>query len=381
MSLNLPDTPGHPNKVPFSGILTRIGLPSDGAPGGSNGKRIILSLSAARMALSSLLGMAVDYVPSLDGHNPKAKIGIIDSAHIDADRILISGILYGADFPDLIAHLRAKTGQLGFSFEASEVQVADPKADPLLIEGCTFTGAAILRKDKAAYHSTTFSAACAHKETKMTHPIEAGSTSDVRRLRTTISDQDQAMVDLVKPHIVNLRSLADAMAQDGLGLDQASGHCAIIRALADDLEKTAKAGSCPDYFDLDSWCTGSDGQSDVGQIDEGQAVKGDRVVQSALRKGQGNFGTLSSQDQASITRNLRVAVRPLAQAGKIPVRRTMTYVSAAAQAGSAEMSAHSIGAFMDEPRSLAEWDRILADMPTAQRIELKVSLRKRNLIA
>src|ERR1700676_3664655 len=34
MSVELPQTPGHPNKRPFSGILTKVDQPSDGPPGG-----------------------------------------------------------------------------------------------------------------------------------------------------------------------------------------------------------------------------------------------------------------------------------------------------------------------------------------------------------
>ena len=47
MSLNVPETPGHPNKLPFKGILTRIDEPSDAAPDGSNGKRVLLTRAAA----------------------------------------------------------------------------------------------------------------------------------------------------------------------------------------------------------------------------------------------------------------------------------------------------------------------------------------------
>jgi hypothetical protein len=44
-----PDIPinDHPNRMPFSGVLTRIDDPSDAAPEGSNGKRILLTMDAA----------------------------------------------------------------------------------------------------------------------------------------------------------------------------------------------------------------------------------------------------------------------------------------------------------------------------------------------
>ena len=68
--------------MPFSGVLTKLDEPSDYAPGGAAGKRIIVTADAAQKALESLLGMAVDFTPSFDGHDAKSKIGIITSADI-----------------------------------------------------------------------------------------------------------------------------------------------------------------------------------------------------------------------------------------------------------------------------------------------------------
>jgi hypothetical protein len=59
-SLDIP-TNGHPNKMPFSGVLTKLDQPSDTAPSGSGGKRIVLTKRAAEAALDTLLGMAVDF--------------------------------------------------------------------------------------------------------------------------------------------------------------------------------------------------------------------------------------------------------------------------------------------------------------------------------
>jgi hypothetical protein len=50
----------HRNRLPFSGILTRIGVPSDQAPSGTNGKRIIVTPEAARAALGSLRYMGIN---------------------------------------------------------------------------------------------------------------------------------------------------------------------------------------------------------------------------------------------------------------------------------------------------------------------------------
>jgi len=48
----------------------------------------------------------------------------------------------------------AGVGGLGLSYEVTDVQVMDSKAPVWTLEKVTFTGAAILRRDKAAYRDT-----------------------------------------------------------------------------------------------------------------------------------------------------------------------------------------------------------------------------------
>jgi hypothetical protein len=167
MSLNIANS-GHINKMPFSGILTRIGTSSDKPPGGAAGKYVVVTMEAAEAALPSLLGMAVDYTPFYDGHDSQAKIGIITSAVIEGNAIVIEGFVYASDFPEQAAFIREHKDVLGFSFEADEIWVSDPNADPLNIVACTFTGAAILRKDKAAYQSTSIAASAEKADIDMT---------------------------------------------------------------------------------------------------------------------------------------------------------------------------------------------------------------------
>ncbi|MFZ0535870.1 MAG: hypothetical protein WAM47_03360, partial [Candidatus Sulfotelmatobacter sp.] len=60
----------------------------------------------------------------------------------------------------LLPTIRAETGVesgasgLGMSYEVTEVQLADARAQVWTLEKVTFTGAAILRRDKAAYQDT-----------------------------------------------------------------------------------------------------------------------------------------------------------------------------------------------------------------------------------
>ena len=158
MALNISNDDDHPNKMPFSGILTRLDQPSDAAPGGAHGHKIIVTTAAAERALESLLGMAVDFTPNFDGHDAQSKIGIITSANIVGNAIHIEGFIYAADFPETAALIKTIKNVLGFSFEAQRISVLDPGADVITITDLAFTGAAILQKDKAAYKTTKIAA-------------------------------------------------------------------------------------------------------------------------------------------------------------------------------------------------------------------------------
>jgi len=80
MAVEFPVVHGHPNRLPFEGVLTLVDVASDKAPSGARGHRVILTRSAAETALPSLLGMAVDYKAGWDGHDARQKCGIISSA-------------------------------------------------------------------------------------------------------------------------------------------------------------------------------------------------------------------------------------------------------------------------------------------------------------
>lgn len=175
MAIEMPEIERHPNRVPFRGVLTLADAPSDKPPSGSRGHRVLLTGKAVEEAIPSLLGMAVDYTPSLDGHNARAKIGVVTSAELEtlpAIRVLeregralhlhgrvqqlnVGGYLYGKDFPEVVNEMRTKgKGELGMSYEIADVHVADVEAAVWAVTKFTFTGAAVLLKNKAAYQRT-----------------------------------------------------------------------------------------------------------------------------------------------------------------------------------------------------------------------------------
>ena len=157
MAVDFPAVHGHPNRLPFEGVLTLVDVPSDKAPSGARGHRVVLTRAAAEAALPSLLGMAVDYKAGWDGHDARQKCGIITAAEVDGKQLLVSGYLYARDFPEIEAQIK-KSGpeSLGMSYELADAHVADMRTQVWTLTRAMFTGAAILLKEKAAYRGTRF---------------------------------------------------------------------------------------------------------------------------------------------------------------------------------------------------------------------------------
>ncbi|QMV20325.1 hypothetical protein GOB94_09190 [Granulicella sp. 5B5] len=178
MAVEFPDVAGHPNRLPFEGCLTLVDVPSDKAPSGSRGHRVVLTREAAEAAMPSLLGMAVDYKAGWDGHDARQKCGIITAAHLEGKKLLVRGYLFARDFPEFrgpefrgpefdrsqLHRTEALTGGLsaeapttmGMSYELADAHVADMRAPVWTLTRATFTGAAILLREKAAYRATSF---------------------------------------------------------------------------------------------------------------------------------------------------------------------------------------------------------------------------------
>lgn len=179
MAIEMPRVAGHPNREPFRGVLTLVDVVSDQAPAGARGHRVVLARAAAEEALASLLGMGLDYAPSLDRHDTRRKIGVITRADIVGKQLELGGYLFAKDFPEIVreigldrdprsgegtrearASLRASgpdnhsRTRLGMSYEIADARVADLRSSVWTLIRVTFTGAAVLRRDKAAYRDT-----------------------------------------------------------------------------------------------------------------------------------------------------------------------------------------------------------------------------------
>jgi hypothetical protein len=165
MALSMPHVVGHPNRLPFRGVLTLVGVASQRSPSGARGHRVMLTRSATEAALPSLLGMALDYAPSLSAHDTRRKIGIITEANLvpmpeskaanSTGQIAVGGYLFAHDFPDVVNALRTQHGStLGMSYEIANATVPNQDTPIWTVIDFTFTGAAVLRRDKAAYPQT-----------------------------------------------------------------------------------------------------------------------------------------------------------------------------------------------------------------------------------
>ena len=164
MAIEMPDVAAHPNRVAFRGVLTFVDVPSDSAPAGARGHRVMLKRTATERAIPSLLGMGLDYAPQLDRHDARRKVGVITQAEISGktdknvrptQALAVGGFLYARDFPELVREIRTKGPKvLGMSYEIAEAKIDDIGAEVWTVTDFTFTGAAVLRRDKAAYKQT-----------------------------------------------------------------------------------------------------------------------------------------------------------------------------------------------------------------------------------
>jgi hypothetical protein len=157
MAVKFPHVDGHPNRVAFEGVLTVVNAASDKAPAGARGHRVVLTREAAEKALPSLLGMAVDYRPGWDGHDARRKVGLVTEANLASNKLVVRGYIYARDFPEVAQMIAAqKPGDMGMSYELADARVEDMRADIWKLIRVTFTGAAILLREKAAYRATSF---------------------------------------------------------------------------------------------------------------------------------------------------------------------------------------------------------------------------------
>jgi hypothetical protein len=302
VSLNLPTIEGHPNRMPFSGILTRIDSPSDRAPNGAFGKRIMLTRAAAESALPSLMGMGIGITKELNGHDAQNKIGLISSAHIEGDALMIEGFIYAADFPREAIKIHLEQDKLGFSFEAQELKVDQPMGDPIVIRSCVFTGAAILMKNDAAYMNTSLAAAAAqeHEMTEAVDAVKGLLAESLKPITDALAAQAAALAELqkapnivmavnaamskVEPHAMRLEAAAEKMEQDGVGSVSGNGHAHHLRRMADSMRADGARGKIPDSYHDSGYFASAAPVVQAQKVEETPEYKALKASQTALEE-------------------------------------------------------------------------------------------------
>lgn len=273
MAIALPDEE-HPNRLPFTGVLTKVDEPSDNPPGGSNGKRVIIPKAVAEQALDSLAAMGVDYQDDFSGHDPTKKIGVITAAEIGGNDLKIGGFFYVSDFPEEVAFIQKNKDKLGFSYEA-QVLIEDTNANPIKVTQCVFTGAAVLLKDKAAYTTTSISASAEEGQQMTKEEMQAlfaeavapiaKQLEDVTKEVTAIKEsaatlQAGSVHHLVAPHVSDIRACADKLEAAGFGSVPKTGHVAVLRSMADKMESDSHNGKLPTQYSDSYYASAEQGQ-------------------------------------------------------------------------------------------------------------------------
>ena len=161
--IQVTQVPQHPNKMLWTGIVTRVGMPSDMAPCGTGGKLLIISEEAAKNAAPSMVNMPLnceynqwDYPEeALTGHNTDNIIGAVTSAEVVGNAFVCSGIIWKQNFPVVAYMINNAVESLGFSIEA-DVNAKTEDDIAVTATDITFTGLATLWKKCAAWQTTEF---------------------------------------------------------------------------------------------------------------------------------------------------------------------------------------------------------------------------------
>src|ERR1700691_3723458 len=140
MALAMTEGAGHPNRTAFRGVLTMVDVPSQRAPSGAKGHRVVLTRRAAELALPSLLGMALDYAPTLDRHDVRRKVGVITRAEIVGRNLELGGHLFARDFPEIVEEIaKSRPGNEGRPIDSFRTRLVNAgvihaAVDPLRLE-------------------------------------------------------------------------------------------------------------------------------------------------------------------------------------------------------------------------------------------------------
>jgi hypothetical protein len=82
---------------------------------------------------------------------------LLTEADLAGNRLVVKGYIYARDFPEVAETIASHAPEsMGMSYELADACVDDMRAEIWKLTRVTFTGAAILLREKAAYRATSF---------------------------------------------------------------------------------------------------------------------------------------------------------------------------------------------------------------------------------
>lgn len=163
----------HKNRMILEGCLTKIGSPSQGAPCGADGKRVIFSEQAVKECADSFIGQPLNCVwPDEEGFSELAfsdhgsiNIGYINDVKIVDDKLMASIVVWKNTFPEEANLIIKSVDSLGFSVEWYPTETHED-GDLIVMDKFVGVGCAILWKDCAAFKDTFIERLAAAKAKK-----------------------------------------------------------------------------------------------------------------------------------------------------------------------------------------------------------------------
>jgi len=266
----------------FRGVLVRLDEASNKPPNGSEGHKILVPSEVAKKRLGTLIGMGLNYSPSLDGHAQKRKVGVIEKAWIDGKDLWVSGNVWKHDFPEAEQDLKQRG--LGMSMEIGQVHVEDVEARIWKLTDFYFLGGTILWKDAAAYHQTQAIAAkadersynMAEKPVKKTG-LSAKQIAEIaaKAASEAVGQSMQALTGIMEQQMEVLTAIRAAVDPDAEKIDGADGE-------VDDI-KTKDTKACNDGKDVKA--KGGDDEPDGDEDMDDEDDADEEEMESEVDKG------------------------------------------------------------------------------------------------
>lgn len=253
-----------PNKMFITGCITKIGSPSDGAPCGSDGKRVMFTPESIEACGQTWVSSPLNaestaeadwwWENPLSGHSD-VNIGTITKVWTEDDNCMAKLVVWKDKYPEIADLIVCGMASLGFSIECYSTKEHD--ADGITVidefEGC---GCAILWKAKAAFEDTFISQLAAArqkgKENDMAEknkPQVQAAEDEQMKQQTEAADDEQQPEDVPaddgeqkEDNPVDAQAIADAVSAA-----LAPSFEALTSALAGLTEAmTAKSTECAD---------------------------------------------------------------------------------------------------------------------------------------